>query len=101
METLKGTLERIVYENTETGYTIARFTSREYPHELLTVIGNLMSANPGETLLLKGQWVNNPQYGRQFKIEQYETIMPATVVGVKKYLGSGLIKGIGPVMASR
>ena len=101
METLKGTLERIVYENTETGYTIARFTSREYPHELLTVIGNLMSASPGETLLLKGQWVNNPQYGRQFQIEQYETIMPATVVGVKKYLGSGLIKGIGPVMASR
>ena len=101
METLKGTLERIVYENPETGYTIARFTSREYPNELLTVIGNLMSANPGETLLLQGEWVNNPQYGRQFKIEKYETVMPATVVGIKKYLGSGLIKGIGPVMASR
>jgi len=101
METLKGTLERIVYENTETGYTIVRFTSREYPNELLTVIGNLMSANPGETLLLQGEWVNNPQYGRQFKIEKYETVMPATVIGIKKYLGSGLIKGIGPVMASR
>jgi len=101
METLKGTLERIVYENSETGYTIARFTSREYPNELLTAIGNLMSANPGETLLLQGEWVNNPQYGRQFKIEKYETVMPATVVGIKKYLGSGLIKGIGPVMASR
>ncbi|MBM3235012.1 ATP-dependent RecD-like DNA helicase [Candidatus Poribacteria bacterium] len=101
METLKGTLERIVYENPETGYTIARFISREYPNELLTVIGNLMSANPGETVLLQGEWVNNPQYGRQFKIEKYETVMPATVVGIKKYLGSGLIKGIGPVMASR
>ena len=101
MDTLQGTLERIVYENEETGYTIARFSSRDYPNELLTVVGNLMSANPGEGLLLKGQWVINPKYGRQFKIEDYETVMPATLVGLKKYLGSGLIKGIGPVMAGR
>ena len=52
-------------------------------------------------MLLKGMWVNNPQYGRQFQIEGYETVMPATIVGLRKYLGSGLIKGIGPVMASR
>jgi len=101
METLEGTLERIVYENEETGYTIARFSSRDYPNEVLTVVGDLMSANPGECLLLKGQWVINPKYGRQFKIVDYETIMPATLVGIKKYLGSGLIKGIGPVMAGR
>jgi len=101
MDMLQGTLERIVYENEETGYTIARFSSRDYPNELLTVVGNLMSSNPGECLLLKGEWVINPKYGRQFKIEDYETIMPATLVGLKKYLGSGLIKGIGPVMAGR
>ncbi len=101
MDTLEGTLERIVYGNEETGYTIARFSSRDYPNELLTVVGDLMSANPGECLLLKGQWIVNPKYGRQFKIEDYETIMPATLAGIKKYLGSGLIKGIGPVMAGR
>jgi exodeoxyribonuclease V alpha subunit len=101
METLKGVLERIVYENEEDGYIIARFTCPEYRSELLTVIGNLMSVNPGENLLLKGDWVNHPKYGRQFKIEEYETILPATISGIKKYLGSGLIKGIGPVMADR
>lgn len=101
METLQGILERIVFENPETGYTIGRFTSRDYPSELITVVGNLASANAGESMLLKGMWVNNPQYGRQFQIEGYETVMPATIVGLRKYLGSGLIKGIGPVMASR
>lgn len=101
METLKGILERIVYENEENGYVIARFTSREYGPEALTVVGNLMSASPGENLLLRGSWVNHPRYGRQFRIEEYKTILPATVVGIKKYLGSGMIKGIGPVMASR
>jgi exodeoxyribonuclease V alpha subunit len=101
MEVLKGTLERIVYVNEETGYTIARFSSPDFPFEQITVVGNLMSAYPGESLILKGWWVNNPKYGRQFKIIEYETVMPATVVGIKKYLGSGLIKGIGPIMASR
>ena len=101
METLQGILERIVFENPETGYTIGRFTSRDYPSELITVVGNLASANAGESMLLKGLWINNPKYGRQFQIEGYETVMPATVVGLRKYLGSGLIKGIGPVMASR
>ena len=101
METLRGILERIVYENEQDGYIIARFTSSEYGPELLTVVGNLMSASPGENLLLKGEWINHPRYGRQFRIEEYKTILPATVAGVKKYLGSGLIKGIGPVMAAR
>ena len=101
METLKGILERIVYENEEDGYVIARFSSPEYGPEPITVIGNLMSASPGENLLLNGSWVNNPRYGRQFKIEEYKTILPATVVGIRKYLGSGMIKGIGPVMATR
>ena len=101
METLSGILERIVFENTETGYTIARLTSREYPGELITVVGNVASINAGESLLLKGWWGNNPKYGRQFQIDSYETVLPATIVGLRKYLGSGLIKGIGPVMAAR
>ena len=101
METLNGILERIVFENTETGYTIARLSSREYPGELITVVGNVASMNAGESLLLKGWWGNNPKYGRQFEIDSYETVLPATIVGLRKYLGSGLIKGIGPVMATR
>ena len=101
MEALQGILERIVFENAETGYTIGRLSSREYPNELITVVGNLASANAGESVLLKGMWTNNPKYGKQFQIEGYETVLPATVVGMRKYLGSGLIKGIGPVMAGR
>ena len=101
MEKLVGILERIVFENAETGYTIARLTSRDYPTELITVVGNLAAASAGESLALSGEWVDNPQYGRQFKIEGYETVLPATVVGLRKYLGSGMIKGVGPVMATR
>ena len=100
METLQGILERIVYENPDTGYTVGRLSARDHS-ELITVVGNLASVNPGESLLLRGEWVDNARYGRQFQIEKYETILPANVVGLRKYLGSGLIKGIGPKMAAR
>ncbi len=100
MDTLNGILERIVFENPDTGWTIGRFSARGHP-ELVTIVGNLASVNPGESLLLSGEWVNNPRYGRQFQIERSETIQPANVMGIRKYLGSGLIKGIGPKMASR
>ncbi len=99
METLQGILERIVYESHDTGYTVGRLSARDHA-ELVTVVGNLASINPGESLLLQGEWVDNPKYGRQFQIEKYETILPANVVGLRKYLGSGLIKGIGPKMAA-
>ncbi len=100
METLQGILERIVYENSDTGYTVGRLSARDHA-ELITVVGNLASVNPGESMLLQGEWVDNARYGRQFQIEKYETILPANVVGLRKYLGSGLIKGIGPKMATR
>ena len=99
METLQGILERIVYENPDTGYTVGRLSARDHA-ELITVVGNLASVNPGESLLLRGEWVDNTKYGRQFQIDKYETILPANVVGLRKYLGSGLIKGIGPKMAA-
>ena len=83
----------------DTGYTVGRLSARDHA-ELLTVVGNLASVNPGESLLLQGEWVDNARYGRQFQIEKYETILPANVVGLRKYLGSGLIKGIGPKMAA-
>jgi exodeoxyribonuclease V alpha subunit len=69
--------------------------------DLVTAVGNLLSVSAGEVLKLKGEWHNHPKFGEQFKIISYESVVPATVKGIEKYLGSGLIKGIGPVMANR
>ena len=65
------------------------------------MVGNLIAPNPGEIISMRGEWTSHPKYGKQFKITQYESTVPATVYGIQKYLGSGLIKGIGPVMAKR
>jgi exodeoxyribonuclease V alpha subunit len=97
---LQGQIERITYTNEENGYTIARV--KVYGRrELVTVVGNLMSPLPGEIIRMKGEWANHPRYGEQFKIVHYKTQVPASAYGIQKYLGSGLIKGIGPVMAKR
>ena len=97
---LSGQIERITYTNDENGYTIARL--KVYgQRDLITVVGYLMSPAPGEVLNLKGEWINHPKFGEQFKVTEYKTTVPATVFGIKKYLGSGLIKGLGPVIASR
>jgi ATP-dependent exoDNAse (exonuclease V) alpha subunit len=69
--------------------------------DLLTVVGNLLGAQPGESLRLQGRWTSHPQYGRQFEVHNYTTVLPATVQGLRRYLSSGLIKGIGPKMAER
>lgn len=97
---IKGQLERITYHNQENAYTIAKMKVGGR-HDLVTVVGNLLSVSPGEVLKLKGEWHNHPKFGEQFKITSYESIIPATVKGIERYLGSGLIKGIGPVMAKR
>ncbi len=98
-QTLEGTLERITYCNEENGYTIARFALPD--GALCTIVGNMVGINAGEALRLAGDWIAHPEYGRQFKVENYTTIMPATIEGIRKYLGSGLIKGVGPVTAQR
>mgnify|MGYP000029322133 CR=1 FL=1 len=99
-ETLEGTVERITYSHEETGYTVARLAV-DGQVDLVTVVGNLLSVNVGERLRLEGFWTTHPQYGRQFKVINYQTVLPATVEGIRRYLGSGLIKGIGPVTAQR
>ena len=97
---LQGQIERITYTNEENGFTIARL--KVYGQkDLVTVVGNLMAPTPGEILKMKGEWANHPKYGEQFKIVEYKTTVPASVYGIQKYLGSGLIKGIGPIMAKR
>lgn len=108
MDTLTGSLERITYYNQENGYTILRLRpdrARGIPDlsrdGLATVVGNLPELNPGEHLTLKGRWVNHPKYGGQFNAEICEQTLPATVAGIKRYLGSGLVKGLGPKLAER
>jgi exodeoxyribonuclease V alpha subunit len=98
--TLEAVLERITYANQETGYTVARVAT-DRSSDLLTVVGPLLGAQPGESLRLQGRWTSHPQYGRQFQVEAYTTVLPATIQGIRRYLGSGLIKGIGPKMAER
>jgi exodeoxyribonuclease V alpha subunit len=97
---LSGQIERITYTNEENGYTIARVKVHGRL-DLITVVGYLMSPAPGEILNLKGEWVNHPKFGEQFKVAEYKSAVPATVDGIERYLGSGLIKGLGTTMAGR
>ena len=100
-------MERITYYNDENGYSVLRLSPEEPqgPAEdrsgLVTVIGNLPEVAPGEYLKLHGEWVDHPKHGRQFKVETIEQAYPATLEGVKRYLGSGLLSGIGPKLAER
>ena len=98
---LDGVLERVTFANPETGYTIARIAPERGAGELVTAVGPLLGAQVGEFLRLRGRWSSHPKYGRQFEVHSYATVLPATAAGIQKYLGSGLIKGIGPVMAER
>jgi len=100
LQSLRGVIERITFYNEENGYTVARLAPENKSYTI-TVVGNLMGASVGESLLLEGVWTNHPQHGRQFEIKRFSLQLPATIEGLKKYLGSGLIKGIGPVTAER
>ncbi len=97
---LTGQIEHITFTNNEDGFTIARMKvpGRFDP---VTVLGKMIAPAPGETFRMTGEWVHHPVYGEQFRINSYERTVPATVEGIEKYLGSGMIKGLGPVMARR
>jgi exodeoxyribonuclease V alpha subunit len=99
-EQLSGMVERVTYYSEETGYSVVRL---DVPgqHDLVTVVGNLPEVQPGESLRLEGSWATHQLYGRQFKVERCEQVLPATVEGIKRYLGSGLVKGVGAVTAAR
>ncbi len=98
---LEAVLERITYANEDTGYTIARVATERTGPDLLTVVGPLLGAQVGESLRLTGRWSSHPKYGKQFQVDSYATVLPATIQGIRRYLGSGMIKGIGPMMAER
>jgi exodeoxyribonuclease V alpha subunit len=98
--TVEGSVARITYVSEESQYVVARL---EMPgkSDPITVVGTMLSLTPGETLRLHGRWSRHPKYGEQFRVERYESVVPATITGIQKYLGSGMIKGIGPVFAKR
>src|SRR6478672_2986534 len=98
--TLEGVVERLTYVNPENGYTVAKVqpTGKNY---VVAVVGNLPSVQAGESVALTGRWDSHQTHGRQFVAEGCRVVLPATVDGIRKYLGSGLIKGIGPKMAER
>jgi exodeoxyribonuclease V alpha subunit len=97
---LEGVLERIVFANEENAWSVVRLTvpGEEGP---VTAVGNLLGVQLGESLRLAGEWVSDPKYGRQFKVEVYQTITPKTLEGIERYLGSGLIRGIRKRTAAR
>ncbi|KJK49692.1 helicase [Lentzea aerocolonigenes] len=99
MNVLEAVLERITYANEDNGYTVAKVDTGR--GDLVTVVGALLGAQPGESIRMRGHWGSHPQYGKQFHVDDYTTILPATIQGIRRYLGSGLIKGIGPVLADK
>jgi len=100
MERIQGQVERVTYSNSENGYSVIKV---KVPGrgDLVSVVGNFAVVTPGEVLRLDGAWGFHKRFGEQFKAVRYETVTPATVEGIRKYLGSGLVKGIGPKMARR
>ncbi|MBQ3457407.1 MAG: ATP-dependent RecD-like DNA helicase, partial [Synergistaceae bacterium] len=100
MEKLQCVIERITYHNDENGYTVIRCSAGGYS-DLITAVGSMPGVHVGSVFNLYGSWKVNPKYGQQFCFQKCEETLPATVGGLQKYLGSGLIKGIGPVYAGK
>jgi exodeoxyribonuclease V alpha subunit len=107
---LRGVVERITYHNPENGYTVARLTAERNGLEaeaargdgqLVAIVGRLADLTAGEAIVARGWWRNDAKHGWQFMAVDYRTTLPATPQGIQKYLGSGLIRGVGPVMAAR
>ncbi|MCP2519455.1 ATP-dependent RecD-like DNA helicase [Candidatus Aminicenantes bacterium AC-335-K20] len=96
---MKGEVERIIFFDLESGYTVAEFLTEE--NELITIVGNFHPLSVGETLKVAGEWEINPRFGTQFKVKNFIPILPSSVRGIERYLSSGLVKGIGPVLARR
>lgn len=100
MEKLRCVIERITYQNFTNGYTVLKCSAKGF-HDLVTVVGLMPDTNVGAVIIVTGNWKIDSKYGRQFAAETFEETLPATALGIEKYLGSGLVKGIGPNFAKR
>ena len=98
MTKLRCVVERITYQNAENGYSVMKVKVKGYD-DLVTLVGNLLEVPAGSVLLCEGEWRVDKRYGQQFQCQTWEEVMPATAYGIEKYLGSGLVKGIGPKFA--
>lgn len=96
-ELLEGSIERIVFYSPDTGYTVCKFSLPG--DQTINVVGSFPPLSPGELLKIKGKWEINPKFGKQFKVESFLPVLPSSVKGIEKYLSSGLIWGVGPVIA--
>lgn len=99
MEYIEGTVESVVYYSPDTGYHICKFILED--QQTMTIIGNFPPLSPGEVLKIKGKWELNPKFGKQYRVQNYIPVMPSSAKGIEKFLSSGLISGIGPVLAKR
>jgi len=99
MEQITGTIESILFYSPDTGYTVCKFSQDD--DQVITIIGNFPPLSPGEMLNIKGEWEVNPRFGRQLRVDNYTPVLPSSEKGVEKFLSSGLIRGIGPVLAER
>ncbi len=100
MDTITGHIERITFQNAENGWTVARLQEAK-KKDLTTIVGTLTSIQVGESLRCQGHWKNDPNFGYQFIVQDYEVTQPATIKGIQKYLASGMIKGIGDHFAEQ
>ena len=99
-KTLSGTIERVTFHNEENGYCVLRVRANGAT-KALTVVGNCAAPNAGEDIAARGEWIEDDQYGTQFKADEISTSEPGNLVGIERYLGSGLIDGIGPTYAKK
>ena len=100
MQKIRCVVERITYQNPENGYTVLKCRVKDHS-DLVPVIGNMIDVNVGSVLIVEGDWKVDAKYGRQFTAQNWEETLPATVYGMEKYLGSGLIRGVGPKYAKK
>ena len=99
-DSLCGLIERVTFHNEDKGFAVLKVKAKGH-WDLVTVVGSLASVSPGEWINGQGRWVQDREFGQQFKAEMLTSTAPTTVEGIEKYLGSGMVKGIGPVYAKK
>ena len=103
IQTVDGVLERVAFHDEESGWSVVRVEvgGADGRRDVITCVGSFLGVQPGESLRLRGRWVDDKRSGDQLRVDSYVTMKPATLVGIEKYLGSGLVHGIGKAMAAR
>ena len=99
-EVLAGLVERVAFHNSENGFCVLRANARGH-RDLVTVVGHAAIISAGEWITASGEWINDRAHGQQFKARFLKTSAPSSIDGIEKYLGSGMIRGIGPVYAKK